>query len=183
MKRRHLAEERRRLRFVQGIRPVNHMDTHELVTPTTKTDWDNYHQIRREVLFEARGRFGVYNPDHPDDRAPGNHPKLLIYRGEPVGVVRIDIDGRVAALRRVAIRSGLRRRGHGRVLLTLAERFAVSAGCTRLVSSVASDAIPFYQGFGFVIDAERAVASSANNSVFMTKDLGLSSGLTCPRPV
>jgi GNAT superfamily N-acetyltransferase len=153
---------------------VLNLATHELITPTTKADWDTYHQIRREVLFEARGRFGVYNPDHPDDRAPGHHAKLLIYRGEPVGVVRIDIDGRVAALRRVAIRSGLQRRGHGRALLTLAERFALSAGCTRLVSSVASDAVPFYQRFGFVVDAERAAASSANNSVFMTKALDLS---------
>jgi GNAT superfamily N-acetyltransferase len=153
---------------------MSQIGTHELVTPTTKSEWDSYHQIRREVLFEARGQFGVYNPDHPDERASGNHPKLLIYRGEPVGVVRIDIDGRVAALRRVAIRADLQRRGHGRALLTLTERFAQSAGCTRLVSFVAPDAVPFYQRFGFVIDSERAAGASRGDSVFMAKDLDIS---------
>ena len=73
------------------------MDAHELVTPSTTSEWATYHAIRREVLWEARGLFGVYNENHPDEAAPNNHPKLLIYGGDPVGVVRIDIDGAVAA--------------------------------------------------------------------------------------
>jgi hypothetical protein len=52
-----------------------------------------YHDIRREVLFEARGQFGVYNENHPDDVAAGNHAKLLLHRGHPVGVIRIDVSG------------------------------------------------------------------------------------------
>jgi GNAT superfamily N-acetyltransferase len=149
------------------------MDTHELVTPTTTNDWAIYHAIRREVLFEARGQFGIYNENHPDERAPNNHPKLLIYRGEPVGVVRIDLDGDVAALRRVAIRPDAQRRGHGRVLLELAQRFARGAGCTRLVSFAAPDAVGFYQSFGFIIDAAGTVGPSVRESVFMTKELAV----------
>jgi hypothetical protein len=63
------------------------------------------------VLFEARGHFGVYDENHPDETVPTNHPKLLLYGLEPVGTVRIDIDGAVAALRRVAIRANLQRQG------------------------------------------------------------------------
>src|SRR5262245_23844522 len=105
---------------------------HALVTPSTVDQWASYHAIRREVLFEARGLHGVYDDNHPDERAPGNHAKLLVHGADPVGVVRIDIDGTVAALRRVAIRTDLQGRGHGRVLLALAERFARDAGCMRL---------------------------------------------------
>jgi len=148
------------------------MDAHKLVTPTTSSEWESFHRIRREVLFEARGQFGVYDSQHTDDRAPNNHPKLLVQNGEHLGVVRIDIEGRVAALRRVAIRADVQRRGHGRALLNLAQRFAQDAGCTQLVSSVASEAVPFYQSFGFGVAQERALGSSGRDSVFMTKRLG-----------
>jgi GNAT superfamily N-acetyltransferase len=147
------------------------MGAHELITPTTTIEWASFHTIRREVLFEARGQFGTYDANHPQDRAPHNHPKLLLYNGDPVGVVRIDVDGSVAALRRVAIRADVQRRGHGRIMLMLAQRFAEEARCTRLVSSVDADAVPFYQRCGFVIAEERAVARSADAPVFMTKEL------------
>ncbi len=142
------------------------MGAHELVTPTSTSEWDSYHRIRREVLFEARGQFGVYNENHPDDRASNNHPKLLVYKGEPVGVVRIDIDGNVALLRRVAVRADVQRRGHGRALLKLAQQFARDAGCTRLISFVDPEAMAFYLRCGFAVDEERP---SGGKSVLMSK--------------
>jgi GNAT superfamily N-acetyltransferase len=96
-----------------------------------------------------------------------------VYEGEPVGVVRIDIDDRVAGLRRVAICTDAQGRGHGRALLTLAQRFARDAGCTRLVSFVAPEAVAFYQTFGFAIAKERATGPSGREAVFMAKNLDL----------
>jgi GNAT superfamily N-acetyltransferase len=147
------------------------MGSHELAAPSTTSEWATYHTIRREVLWEARGLSGVYDQNHPDETAPNNHPMLLTYSGDPVGVVRVDIDGAVAALRRVAIRGDAQRRGHGRALLELVQRFAIEAGCTRLVSFVAPDVVAFYQGFGFPIVEERAMGPSGREAVFMTKDL------------
>ena len=149
-------------------------DTHELVTPASAGEWRAYHDIRRQVLFEARGYFGVYEENRPDDRAPANHAKLLVYRGEPVGVVRIDIDGTTALLRRVAIRSDVQRVGHGRALVSLAQRFAEEAGCATLASFVAPDAVGFYRRCGFAIEDNRE--PSERTSVFMTKRLRSSVG-------
>ena len=104
-----------------------------LVSPVEARDWASYHDIRRRVLFEARGQFGVYDESHPDERAKGHFPKLLLHRDEPVGVVRIDVVGTDAMLRRVAVRGDVQRRGHGRVLMALAEQFARSRQCDRLV--------------------------------------------------
>ena len=67
------------------------MTDYELVSPTDARTWRSYHDIRREVLFGARGRADAYDESHPDERAEGNHPKLLLYRGDPVGVIRIDV--------------------------------------------------------------------------------------------
>src|SRR5262245_39193415 len=96
---------------------------HDLRTPKSEEEWRACHAIRRKVLFENRGKAEVYSEDHPDDRKPGNHPLVLVYEGEIIGVLRIDVSGSVAMLRRVAIRDDLQRLGHGRVLLRLAEAF------------------------------------------------------------
>ena len=127
------------------------MTDYELVSPSDTVTWRSFHDIRRTVLFEARGEVGVYDENHPADRAPGNFPKLLLFRGEPVGVVRVDLDADTALIRRVAIRSDIQRHGHGRALLSLVEEFARQNGCRALVSHVAVDAVGFYEKCGFTI--------------------------------
>jgi GNAT superfamily N-acetyltransferase len=144
---------------------------YELVSPADVDAWRVYHDIRREVLFEARGQLGVYNENHPDDWAAGHHAKLLLHRGDPVGVVRIDISGSEAIFRRVAIRRAMQRGGHGRALLSLAQEFAAAHGCGRLASHVAPDAVPFYEKCGFSVEREPATGPSSHESVFMTKRL------------
>jgi GNAT superfamily N-acetyltransferase len=142
------------------------MSDYDLVSPTDASTWRTFHDIRRTVLFEARGEFGVYDETRPDDRAPGNHAKVLLFRGEPVGVVRIDIEGTTASLRRVAVRSDVQRLGHGRVLLSLVEDFARRRGCSTLASHVAVDAVGFYEKCGFAIDRTEP------QSVVMSKAVG-----------
>jgi GNAT superfamily N-acetyltransferase len=123
------------------------------------------------VLFEARGQFGVYDDTRSDETASGHHPRLLLHRGDPVGVIRIDIEGTTAILRRVAVRSDAQRLGHGRALLSLAQQFAQAEGCSRLLSHVAPDAVGFYQKSGFVSERQAGDEPSADDSVVMTKGL------------
>ena len=144
------------------------MAEYELVSPSDAGTWQVYHAIRREVLFEARGLFGVYDENRPDERAPGNHSKLLLVRGAPVGVIRIDITGNDAIFRRVAIRPDVQRRGHGRAMLSLAEAFAAAQGCRRVLSHVAPDAVAFYEKCGFSSERD---AAAGDEAVFMSKRL------------
>jgi GNAT superfamily N-acetyltransferase len=123
--------------------------SYELRAPDSAEDWKAYHGIRRKVLFENRGQSGVYDENHPDERREGNYPLLLLLEGEPIGVIRVDINGLQAIFRRVAIREDLQRSGHGRVLLTLAESFAQSKGCNYILSAVAPDAVGFYERCGY----------------------------------
>ena len=62
-----------------------------LIAPRNDDDWVAYHDIRRRILFERRGEFGVYDPNLPDEHAPGHHPKLLVRASTYLGVVRIDV--------------------------------------------------------------------------------------------
>ena len=123
---------------------------YKLVSPVNEEDWKTYHSIRRRVLFEARGRFGLYRDDHPDERAPRNFPKILNWNNQPIATVRIDLlPSNQAILRMVAVEPNQQRKGHGRVLLELAEEFARDAGMTELLTHAANDAVGFYEAFGF----------------------------------
>ena len=147
------------------------MTEYTLVSPRTANEWALFHDIRRRVLFEARGQFGVYNANHPDDTAPGNYAKLLLYGTVAVGVARIDVDGATAIVRRVAIREDVQRHGHGRALIALIEQFALANGCHELASHVAADAVGFYLKCGFSIVGDESSALSNSKPVFMTKRL------------
>jgi GNAT superfamily N-acetyltransferase len=115
--------------------------------PQDHGEWRSYHAIRRKVLFDTRGH--AYDEHHPDEFRPGNHPLVLFHRGEPVGVIRIDIDPPIAIFRRVAIREDVQRHGHGTVMLRLAERFACDIGCNVIQSFVNPEAVTFYERCGF----------------------------------
>ena len=141
--------------------------TRELRAPVTQDDWAAYHTIRRRVLWELRGNAAAYDPHHPDEHRPGNHPLVLWDGDAPVGVIRVDVDGAVATFRRVAIRDDRQRRGHGRALLEAAERFARDRGCTSAISHVDPDAIIFYERCGY----RRVDPSGTGATILVSKAL------------
>jgi GNAT superfamily N-acetyltransferase len=149
-------------------------EAYALITPSTEEEWASYHRIRRTILFERRGQFGVYDPNRPDERKPGNFPKLLICDSHHVGVVRIDVSADVAYLRRVAIDEPWQRQGLGRLLLALAESFAIEHGARRLESSVAVDAVAFYSKCGY--RSRQSVAGNVDTHMFKDLARGFISG-------
>ena len=141
---------------------------HELRAPRSDEEWRALHDIRRKVLFENRGKFDTYIENHPDDFKAGHHPLILVYKDIVIGVVRIEINGTVAWLRRVAIREDLQHQGHGSVLLLLAEAFAKAQGCDEMRSNAAVEAVEFYEHSGYARDLNEP---SPVNSVRMHKSL------------
>ena len=141
---------------------------HALRTPQDDEEWRAFHAIRRKVLFENRGKTEAYIENHPDDSKPGNYPLILLYGDEVIGVVRLDIAAPVAWLRRVAIRDDSQLQGHGRVLLRLAEAFAVEKGCDEIRSNAAVEAIEFYERCGYARDS---TVDAPVNSVRVRKSL------------
>lgn len=141
---------------------------HELRPPADDEEWRAFHDIRRKVLFEGRGKVEAYIENHPDDSKAGNYPLVLLYSGTVIGVIRIDISGSVAWFRRVAIRADLQRCGHGRVLVRLAEAFARARGCNEARCNAAVEAIAFYERCGYAPDVS---VPAPQNSVSMLKSL------------
>ena len=110
---------------------MDHQD-YQLITVSEADDWAAYHDIRRKILFEARGKF-AYDPNHPDEYDPKNKPLLLKFRGVPIGTTRLDfLRTKEGVIRLVAIKTEYQNAGHGRVLSTLVEDRAKANGITTL---------------------------------------------------
>jgi GNAT superfamily N-acetyltransferase len=139
-----------------------------LKSPDNEKEWRSYHDIRRQVLFESRGLFGIYDANRPDEFRDGHYPMVLMHRDEPIGVIRVDIEGRVAIFRRVAVREDSQRRGHGRTMLSLAEAFVREKGGERIRSFVDPGAVGFYEKCGFTHD--QAIEDDMK-AVAMSKEL------------
>jgi GNAT superfamily N-acetyltransferase len=148
--------------------------SYALAVVTRPEDWDAYHSIRRVELFEARGRIGVYELDHPDERAPNHFPLLLKWNGRGIATTRLDLrEHGLAIVRLVAVVKSEQRKGHGRALAARTEAFARERGVTKLLVNAAAEAVGFYERIGFVReswDAAELVGWNAD-SVQMAKPL------------
>ena len=127
----------------------------QLIRVATGEHWRAYHRIRRQVLFEARGRYGIYDENHPDENREGHHPLLLVASDEPIGTARLDdrLNG-LGIVRLVAIASERQRQGFGRALMTKLEHYAMQRGIDRVEANVAADAVGFYRRLGWSIRSD-----------------------------
>ncbi|SCX32331.1 putative acetyltransferase [Agrobacterium sp. DSM 25558] len=145
-----LARARLDLRSGEMLDRLPPMGSYDLVLVESAADQSAYHRIRRTVLFEARGRFD-YIPDEAEEIKEQNLSLIFKLDGQAIGTVRLDqkSDGR-AIVRLVAIAPEFQNRGHGRALMTLLGRLALSLGVNELLVHSAPDAAGFYQKLGFV---------------------------------
>lgn len=145
---------------------------YELVEVVDPADWADYHAIRRLELFEAKGRYGIYDPNRADERLPGMHPYLLKLDGKPLGTTRLDIreDG-TAVFRLVAITASEQGKGHGRVLGRMVEERARAFGALTLLVNAADTAVGFYEAMGWLphIWDESELVGIASTCVQMRK--------------
>lgn len=142
----------------------------EVVLVSTDQEWMSYHSIRRQVLFEARGRGEAYDENHPDDRHEGNYPLLLLADERPVGTARLDSHPEEwGTVRLVAILPDYQRQGFGSALMAGLEKHAILKGLRRLQVSSAPDAVGFYQRLGW------SIVDAAQKSPLLAKELELHS--------
>lgn len=122
---------------------------YELVKVSSDADWREYHAIRRQVLWEDRGKTG-YSDTQENEYKPANHPLLLRLDGRSIGTTRLDNFGNgTGAVRLVAILSGEQNRGHGRVLGALVEDYARQLGIKTLFVNAAPEALGYYEKVGW----------------------------------
>jgi GNAT superfamily N-acetyltransferase len=124
--------------------------TYALIHVQSPEDWLSYHDIRRNVLFEGKGRHGVYDDKNADEYKDGHYPLLLKFHGRAIGTTRLDNFGDgTGAIRLVAIIESEQGRGHGRILSNLVDAFARSIGISTLLVNAAPEALGYYERVGW----------------------------------
>lgn len=146
-----------------------------LVVVSTAEDWEAYHQIRRQELFEAKGHVGIYDPNRPGERMPGNYSLLLKYRGEGMGTTRLEVrGGGIAIVRLVAVPKADQGRGHGRVLAEMVEKFALEKGVQKFLLNADPNAVGYYEKLGYIRENwdPSELVGIASNCIQMSKKIG-----------
>ncbi len=124
---------------------------YQLIKAESEQDWLSYHEIRRTILFEDRGRIGIYNANHPDEANPYNHSLLLKFNNYAYVTTRLDNrkDG-TGIVRQVAIIRSEQGKGHGRILSRLVDEYAQSLGINILLVNSAPESVGYYEHTGWV---------------------------------
>ena len=123
---------------------------YQLVLVSTPEDWLDYHAIRRHELFEAKGRYGIYDASRPEERLPSFYPYLLKLHGKALGTTRLDVRGDgTCVFRLVAITASEQGKGHGRALGQMVEAKARSFGAHTALVNAAPTALGYYEATGW----------------------------------
>jgi N-acetylglutamate synthase-like GNAT family acetyltransferase len=150
--------------------------SYELIEVTATADWQEYHSLRRRVLWERRGLTN-YDETNADEYKAANHPFLLKLDGQAIGTVRLDDFGNgTGAVRLVVIESDLQQQGHGRVLSDYVENCARRLGIKTLYVNAAPEAVGYYEKLGWKPDVwdEAELIGIASDCRQMSKRLALS---------
>jgi N-acetylglutamate synthase-like GNAT family acetyltransferase len=124
-------------------------DNYELVRISAENDWRAYHDIRRKVLWENRGRVN-YNDKHTDEYLPDHHPLLFMLNDIPIGTTRLDdLKNGFGVVRLVAISDEFQGKGHGRQLAFSVDNYAQGLGIKTLHVNAAPEALGYYKKLGW----------------------------------
>jgi len=149
--------------------------TLELRVVQSDEEWAAMHDIRRKVLF-APGRQVRdidYDENHPDDRAEGNVPHILMLDQDAVGIARLDIRGDRATVRLVAVADAHQRKGYGKLIDQMLTEKSWGLGVRQLRVNAAPDAVGFYEKTGWRAESwdPDELIGIARDCVQMVKDL------------
>ncbi len=95
-----------------------------LRSPRNRTEWENYHRIRREQIHEKYCACNAYNPDDKEERQHNCFPLVLTHTVDQkiIGTLRIDVlNESEASFRWIAVDKPYQRQGFGKKMIQLAE--------------------------------------------------------------
>ncbi len=119
-----------------------------IVKALTDREWQAYHRIRKEQIFDLIG--AEYNPQHPSLNDPA-HIHLVLYKGSDIaGVAHLQfLDDHNAVLRPFAMDAPYQKKGLGSIYLKQIERWLRQQGCQLLRLHAQPKAVKFYERLGY----------------------------------
>jgi N-acetylglutamate synthase-like GNAT family acetyltransferase len=118
-------------------------------TPNTQEEWDEYYQLRYQVL-RAPWKQAIGSERNEGDETAQHF--AFFEEGKIIGVGRLDYMSEVIAqVRFMAIAGNRQGEGIGKKLMQHMEEIAVETGRTELILHAREIALPFYKNLGYTI--------------------------------
>lgn len=134
--------------FIRDILNKAGFDQIRLMYPNHHNEWEQYHRIRKEQLFEPTSI--TYDPNHPTITDPKCF-HFVLYKGiEILSVAMIEfLDSETAALRTVATDEPYQHKGFGTQMIELLEKWMREKGVKTVKTHAALKAELFYRKLGY----------------------------------
>jgi isoleucyl-tRNA synthetase/GNAT superfamily N-acetyltransferase len=125
-------------------------DEIQMISIKNETEQEQYNAIRKKEIFQRYYPDTEYNPDHPDEKNPKNHPRVIMRGDTIVGVIRLDeMENNTLGLRVFAFSEEFQRKGYGKQAIRLVEEFALEKNCDKIVCNSHPSVVDFYEKLGF----------------------------------
>ncbi len=124
------------------------MITIKIISPDLSAEWQDYHRIRKEQIFDPIGI--TYNPNHPTINASGNYHFVLRVGIEIATVAHIEFLNQAdAALRVLATDTKFQLQGHGKEMMEYLEKWLKYKDIRLLKLHSRLSAEAFYRKLGY----------------------------------
>lgn len=134
--------------FINEIDRKAGWNGYRLVTAATIKEWQEYHRIRREQIFEPINI--IYDENHPTITAP-DHYHFVLYKGiNIVSIAHVEfLNASEAAIRSLATDEPYKMLGHAKHLMQLIEKWIKSQGRKVIKLHANPMAENFYRKLGY----------------------------------
>ncbi len=134
--------------FIRQILDEEGYNKQRFLRVTHYTEWENYHRIRKEQIFDPINI--VYDPNHFTLTAEGHFHFILCKGTKVVSVAQIEfLSDKEAALRSLATDAPYKNQGYAKEMLTLLERWARGQGIDVIKMHSNPSAEGFYRKLGY----------------------------------
>ena len=119
-----------------------------LCKPKSSQDWNVYHQIRKESIFDPINV--TYDLNHPSLTNRNNHHFCFFHENQIIGTLQIEkLNDNKVCIRTIVIEKNQRNRGFGSILLKLAETKSLELGASIIHLHGSPEAKSFYLRNGY----------------------------------
>ncbi len=117
--------------------------------PRTKSEWENYYDLRYRMLRAPLGK-PRGSERNPEDIS-GEH--FAVYsKGKLRAIARLDqAESKIAQVRFVAVENESQGKGYGRILMVQTERVAMKRGDKKMILHARENAVDFYLDLGYSV--------------------------------
>ncbi len=134
--------------FIRNVLKQENYDGKRFLKTTHHFEWNEYHRIRKELIFDASGL--KYDPHHSFLTDPNHHHFILYHGVQIVTALHVEfLNSNTAALRILATDKAFQNKGYASYSMGLIEKWIKTQGIQTIKLHAKPRERPFYEKLGY----------------------------------